>query len=147
MADILVTSPDEQPQLAVEVKNTPTTSEDWASQFRRNLLTHSAVPITPYFMVAAYDRFYLWRQKPGMRLDARPEFTADAMEHLKPYYDKAAFDRPVPSFNAMEILVAAWLNDLIRSAPPQKEKKFAWLLDSGLYEAIRHGVVRTEASV
>jgi len=69
------------------------------------------------------------------------------MEHLKPYYEKAAFSTQVPAFGAMEILVAAWLNDLIRSAPPKREKKTAWLFDSGLYDAIRHGIVRTEALV
>jgi hypothetical protein len=147
MADILVTSSDERPQLAVEVKNTSETSGAWAAQFRRNLLAHAAIPNTPYFMVTAFDHFYLWRQTPGTAPEALPEYTVDALDYLQPYYDRAAFINKIPTFDAMEILVAAWLNDLVRSTPPRQEKKTAWLYDSGLYAAIRDGVVRTQASV
>lgn len=146
MADILVTSADDQPQLAVEVKNKVGATPEWAAQLRRNRSAHSALPNTPFFMLAALDRFFLWKQR-AADIDAPPDYVVDAGELLKPYSDIVARGGRSPSAYALELMVGAWLSDLIRREPRESDKRLSWLFDSGLYRAIRNGGVRTQAPV
>jgi hypothetical protein len=146
IADIVVTSPDETPQLVVEVKNKTGTTPGWAASMRRNLLVHGAVPRTRFFMLALPDRFYLWKEK-DTAWDAPADYVIDATEFLTPYAGTDGGAREAVSAFALELMVSAWLNDLIRAEQIDPDERLSWFYESGLRDAIRHGTVRTEAGV
>ena len=54
--DIAVSSPDGQLQL-VEIKSKFGASTDWVTRMRHNLLAHSFIPHTPYFLLVLPDFF------------------------------------------------------------------------------------------
>jgi len=146
--DIAVSAPDERVQLVVEVKNVRGASPEWAAQLRRNLLVHGLVPNAPYFLLALPDRFYLW--KAGATLpDAVPaDYTVDTRDVLGSYTDRLGLPLTDLSEPSLELLVTSWLHDLIDydltgngDTPLQH-----WLVDSGLYQAIKHGSVTTATS-
>jgi hypothetical protein len=145
-ADILVTSADHTPQLVVEVKNRTGVTPEWAVRLRRNLLAHAAVPHTPFFMLALPDRFFLWKGQ-HTSPDAPADYVVDAADLLRPYAGGNGAGEGASSGYALELMISAWLHDLLRADHLEPDERLAWLFDSGLYDAIRHGAVRTEASV
>ncbi len=50
------------------------------------------------------------------------------------------------SENSFEFLVHAWLDDVMSASPDRPELKQSdkWLVESGLYDAIRHGSIKTQ---
>jgi hypothetical protein len=145
-ADIIVTSPDDTPQLAVEVKNKSDTTPEWAAQLRRNLLVHGVFPRTPFFMLALPDRLYLWKHK-DTGWDAPADYVIDAADLLTPYSGADGTLRASVTQYALELMISAWLNDLIRAEQIAPDEKLSWLSESGLFDAIRHGTLHTEAGV
>jgi hypothetical protein len=147
-ADIVVYSPDKELRLVVEVKGKQGASPEWAAQMRRNLLTHSAVPRAPFFLLALPDRLYLWKNGSEIS-DARPaDFVVDSSQIILPYLDDPSISTSNRNWHGLELIIASWLNLLTISqlseagaAPHEK-----WLLESGLYDAIKNGSVETEAS-
>lgn len=145
--DFAVFSPDRQLQLVVEVKGTPTSDELWAAKFRRNLLTHGAVPTSPYFLLVLPDNLYLWSQ-PRSSADALPDFSADTATVLNRYLTTRSNSptRATLSERGLELAVGSWLSDLTSSENwlvtdmPESE----WLKTSGLSEKIRTGSIESE---
>lgn len=144
-------------QLAVEVKSRPGASVEWAAQMVRNMAAHGALPEAPYFLLALPDFFYLWVNQglssadllPGQE-SPEPAYKIDATRALSPYLDGSPVVELVGlSEQGLELLVAAWLTDLINSeisietAPIELRPIF----DSGLYDAIKKGSLATEALV
>src|ERR1700752_1475038 len=74
----------------VEVKKAPaaeTQLRDWAVRVHRNLLTHSGIPVTHYFLLAALpDTLYLWREGDLHNIDRPPDYEARATAVLKDYF-------------------------------------------------------------
>ena len=146
-ADIEVYSEDNKLKLVVEVKSMHGTSPEWAAQMRRNLLVHSAVPRAPFFLLALPDHLYLWKDGSDST-DARPaDFVIDSAPILSSYMNDAETIGTTGS-GELELIFASWLNLLTiaqlsedLAAPHER-----WLLESGLYEAIKNGSVQTEAS-
>lgn len=64
--DIAVYSADGKLLLLVEIKGMATTDATWAAQYRRNLLAHHVIPPSPYFLLVASDRMYLWANPASM---------------------------------------------------------------------------------
>ncbi|CAN5605819.1 hypothetical protein BH24GEM3_BH24GEM3_24740 [soil metagenome] len=145
-ADIIVTSADHTPQLVVEVKNRTDMSPEWAARLRRNLFAHAAVLPTPFFMLALPDRFYLWKGEHTSG-DAPADYVIDASDLLRPYSGGNGAGEESSSGYALELMISSWLHDLLRAEHLAPDERLAWLFDSGLYDAIRHGAVHTEASV
>lgn len=145
--DITVFSPDRKLKLVVEVKGKPGASAEWASQLRRNLLAHQAIPHSPFFLLALPDRLYLWKNGSDS-IDPRPaDFVADPGPIISGYVDGTPKDTTNNAWHGLELIFATWLNLLTISnlteedaAPHEK-----WLLESGLYDAIKNGSVETEA--
>lgn len=146
-ADITVHGSDGQLQLVVEVKTKLDATLEWASQLHRNLLVHSMVPDSPFFLLALPDAFYFWKGAEPLSKGAPPDFWAPLSALV------ATRGEMVPSPDALseqglQLLVVDWLEELIhsdvnepRNAPTQ------WLLQSGLLSAIRGGSVRNEVLV
>jgi hypothetical protein len=147
-ADIAVFSPDHRLQLIVEVKGRSAVTPEWATKMRRNLLAHSIIPPTPFFLLAAPEHFYLWRDGVGSVEAPPPDFVVDATPIVAPYISDTAIAADKISESGLQLILTSWLSLLVDSnlnaeaAAPHEQ----WLFDSGLYEAIRHGSLQTEAS-
>ena len=147
--DIAVYNPDGKLQLVVEVKNKPRASAEWVAHLHHNLLAHAFIPHSPYFLLALPDSFYLWKDAVSLDTLATPDFQISAPEVLAPYLNH--FSPPLSlndlSHAGFELLMAAWLEDIIRTEPQRDAvgPNLHWLFDSGLYGAIARGSVAIEA--
>ena len=147
--DIAVYSPDSKLQLVVEVKNKKGATPEWAANMRRNLFAHSVVPYSPYFLLALPDNFYLWRNTISPIEMGPPDYEANSKPILEPYLHNSPNYLDTMSEYGLELIINSWLNKLVNAnltretASPHE----AWLFDSGLYDVIKHGYVKTEATV
>src|SRR6185312_1790773 len=90
-ADVAVYSPDKKLQLIVEVKKKPQRQiefREWAQRIHRNLLAHSGVPSTPFFLLALPDRLYLWTNNSSLNLDRSPDYEIQTTDILRSYFDR-----------------------------------------------------------
>jgi hypothetical protein len=148
LADIAVYSPDNRLQLIAEVKSKTGATADWAAQMRRNLLAHSAIPPTHFFLLATPEYFYIWKDGAESPEVKAPDSIVDARPIVDPYIKDTRISREQISDSSLQLILTSWLSSLMNSrlsaeSVPQSEK---WLFDSGLYEAIKHGSIETEAS-
>jgi hypothetical protein len=139
--DFVVESPDRQVQLVVEAKTKAGASEQWAARMRRNLVVHGTVPLAPYFLLALPTHFFLW-QRAGAP-EALPDFDVDPRDMLRPYFESKSSQLDELSEESFELVVRAWLDDLVRRPRVVETPQTSWLFRSGLLESIRHGEVRS----
>ncbi len=144
-ADYVVRAADETLRLVIEARTSTGTSA-WAAELRRNLLRHRAVPQAPYFLLALPRHFYLWKDAPVAAV-VLPCFQIDTDLLLPPYLQGLSV--PIDQFSGAgwEMVVGAWLDDIVgghlhSTLSPDVQH---WLIDSGLYDAIREGTVITRA--
>ncbi|HEX6038766.1 hypothetical protein [Longimicrobium sp.] len=142
--DIEVYSPDHRLQLVVEVKSTPGASPQWAARFRRNLLSHGAVPNAPYFLIALPDCLFLWSRSSGMNVP--PDYEAATADVVREYLGSWAAGSGDLGEGSLQIAVGSWLRDLAQTfrRPRRDSEADRMLLDSGAYQAIRNGSVAFE---
>ena len=145
-ADLIVYSPDGVPQLAVEAKRKSHPSPEWAAKMRRNLLVHSPLPPTRYFLLAVPNRMYFWKDAPPEQ-EVAPDYEVDTAAVLRGYFDPGRVSPETMSEPSLQLAVAAWLGDLTtgRAAVPPDTSE-AWLKDSGLLDAIRRGFIDGEVA-
>jgi hypothetical protein len=145
--DFIVRSIDNRPQLVVEVKAKRQSDPAWAASLRRNLFAHAHIPPAPFFLLALPDRFYLWKDA---ALDViPPDFDVDASELLSPYVKELSVSLPDLTEQSFEIVIRNWLDDVIANNETNWSKSQATtqLRRSGLYEAIKDGLVDTQVPV
>jgi len=142
-ADFVVEAPDHGIRLVVEAKNTVAPTPEWPLRFLRNLFVHAAIPRTEYFLLALRDHLYLWRSPDPM--GQKPaDFEADTAATLAPYLRALPKNRlETMSERGFELLVYAWLADLVAGAEPEPEAA-RWLEDSGLLDSIRNGTLTAQ---
>jgi hypothetical protein len=145
--DIAVYSPDRKLQLVVEVKGKSIgKNRARATHIRRNLLAHSGIPRTPYFLLAIIpDRLYLWKDSDTTNPDKDPDYEIGAREVLKPYLDKLPSNSTSSEYQ-FEVVLSSWLKDLVKSKRSE-DPSLEWLFGSGLFETIRNGSVEMQAAV
>ncbi len=158
--DIAVFDSAKNLQLIVEIKNRLRASPSWARKLRDDMLNSSIVPMSPYFMLALPDTFYLWKITENEEF----EWKIPAEEIITPYIEKFALettDISVADFTEFrtdpylviqkhydfEQVVAAWLNDMIRFELSESKTVPDVLISSGLYEVIKNGSISIEAVV
>ena len=83
--DIAVSSPDGKLQLVVEIKRKIGASAEWVTHLRRNLLAHSFMPPSPFFLLVLPDFSYLWTHASSVNVLAEPAFRVSSSEMLTPY--------------------------------------------------------------
>ena len=141
---------DRDGQLAgiVEVKNKRGTSRDWAAKLRRNILAHGGFRNIDFFLLVTPDHLYLWKGAGAEPKTVRPTYEIDAQPFFEPYFKRAAVDAGTISGGAFELLVAAWLADVLRSegVSDQLAEEHSWLIQSGFLTAIRNGRLAYEAA-
>jgi hypothetical protein len=145
--DTIVYSPHDGPQLVVEVKNKPGASDEWARQMRRNLLAHDLLPITPFFLLVLPDFVYLWRNADAATIESPPDYKVPTSTVLAAYLQR--LPRPLSEISeySLELLVDLWLKNITQISPRNLEAPAQkWLIESGLYQAIKHGSVVMEAA-
>lgn len=145
LSDLVVYDQEGWKILVVEVKGKLNTSRDWAAQWRRNMLAHGGMEHVGFVLLVTPDNLYMWKDAGAEPVAVPPTYVIDAKAVLKPYFDSARVDPASISGAAFELLVGAWLADLVHSdaMPEQMPEPLA---ESGLLEAIRHGRVEYEVA-
>lgn len=130
-----------------EVKNRTGTSGKWAAKTRRNLLAHGIGCGSEYFLLITPDRLYAWKDVGTNLSEVRPTFEADTGPTFAPYFSHAGIVPDQASGQAFELVVAAWLSDVVRCADRRDRHADdrGWLDASGLRAAIQNGRVEHEA--
>jgi hypothetical protein len=149
VADFVAYSPNGQIALIAEAKRRTNTSRSWATQLRRNMLAHGAVPNSRYFLLALPDRLYLWKDVDNTPELVEPTYEVDAVPFFQPYYSMARVTPDQLSGESFELVVTFWLNELVHSGipadAPGPQRHF--LEESGLLDAIKGGSLTVEASL
>ena len=132
-----------------EVKNKLGTSREWAAQTRRNLLAHGRAYSADFFLLVTPDRLYVWKGANTEPVQAPPTYEADTAPRFAPYFESAGVDPRSVSGHAFELLVGAWLSDVIRSEQTTGESSDDqnWLAVSGFHSAVKGGHIEYEAVV
>jgi hypothetical protein len=141
--DFIVESPEYTIQLAAEAKALRNLSTGDAAQLRRNLLAHGTAPPANFFLLLSPQHFFLW--KDGKTVDIRPpDYTIEAPPILQRKMGDVPIERLTPI--SFEMVVFSWLDEVIHC--PTKDDATAvagnWVVESGLYDAIHNGVLKTE---
>lgn len=145
-ADAVAYDSDGNLALVVEVRNKLGTNSEWAARMRQNILIHNTLPSVRFFLLALPDRFYLWKDKPLPTIEP-PTYEIDPAPFLQPYFDQAGIQPEDLSSGGFELLMIAWLNELIQSSelPETIDQRDKWLIESGLLDAIKGGHIASEA--
>ena len=145
--DLIVYDERGQPVLLVEVKSMHETSELWAARFRRNLLAHGTLPRAPFFLIATPERMYFWRQDDPSPKEEPPQFSMDASNELKPYFERFKQTPGTTSGQALELILFAWLNDIAEFGHlrAKQDSSLRWLSESGLLEALKSARIELSA--
>lgn len=127
--------------LSVDIRKSPTASPEWAAQFRKNVLAHGVYPVTPYFLIALPDKFFLWKNGNAADPESKPTYTIDAAPIIEPYLKGTNYTVNDLDRNALEFIISAWLGSLIYHGRPREEvkAKARWVVESGLYDVIDGG--------
>lgn len=141
-ADFVVEAPDRGIQLVVEARNAVAPTPEWALRFLRNLFVHAAIPRSEYFLLALRDHLYLWR-RPDPDEQRPADFEGDTAVVLAPYLRAIPNRLETMSERGFELLVYAWLADLVAGVEPEPGAA-KWLEDSGLLDSIRNGTVKAQ---
>lgn len=146
LADIVVYAPDSHLVLAVEIKEAKQTSATEAAALRRSLLAHGLLPDSAFFLLVYPSTLFLWRRETPAA--DPPDYIASTLSvMIDPERGVAADDRARLRKGGLQLRVFAWLSvlasDLRRADPKSEPEKM--LIDSGVYERLRHGEVRFAA--
>ncbi len=148
LVDLAMFSRDGQLTAVAEVKNRRGTSREWAAQLRRNILAHGGFPKTDFFLMVTPDRLYLWRRGGNQPNLVEPGFEIDAQPIFAPYFERSGVDPRLMSSSTFELVVDAWLADLMRSDPDAAKSAAErnGLSASGFLTAIRDGRIEFETA-
>jgi len=147
--DITIFDAEGKIQLIAEVKKISLSATSAqlrrATEIRRNLLAHSAIRNTPFFLIAFPDNFYLWKEETPDRDNKSADYHFKAKNTIKNYAKKHHISPQKMSPQEFELLVYDWLKDLVNSQ--SSEDSLKWATRSGLYDAIKDGSVAMEVSL
>jgi hypothetical protein len=148
-ADLALYNRNGQLTAIAEVKNKLGTSREWATQLRRNILAHSGHYNADFFLLVTPDRLYLWKNADTTPTLIEPHYEINAEAIFVPYFSRAGVDPHNVSGHAFELVVAAWLSDLVRAEglPEQAANGQKWLVESGFLTAVRDGRLAYEVTV
>lgn len=146
--DVAVYSPQDGLQLVVEVKSLSGVSEEWVRQMRRNLLAHAVIPNTPYFLLVLSDFIYLWKNSDPAMIDSPPDYKVETPAVLDTYLRRLPKPLSEISESSLELLINSWLREVVNTADfDLNDPSQRWIIESGLYDAIRRGSVVTEPAL
>jgi hypothetical protein len=131
-----------------EVRNKSGTSREWAAKLRRNILAYGEFHRADFFFLITPDKLYLWKGVGGETAVVQPAFEVDAQPIFRPYFERARVNPADVSGRAFELVVAAWLGDLIRLAAQSEDlhNGQSWLVETGLLDAVKNGRIEYEVA-
>lgn len=134
--------------LLIETKNRLDTSTSWAAKMRRNMLAHGLMPKARFFLLALPDRFYLWKDAGIVPEISPPDYEIDPRPFLSAHFKGADISLDSLTGEGFELVVSSWLSKLLQIdvLPPELQEQ-DWLLESGLFEAIKHGHLAAQVAV
>ena len=145
-ADLALYDRDGRLTAVAEIKNKRGTSREWAAKFRCNVLDHGGCYRADFFLVITPDRLYIWKNAGATSTLVQPTYELDAQPLFAHYFERPGVNPNDISGQAFELVVAAWLEDLVRSeeqraalANGQRE-----LAESGFLTAVRGGRIAYE---
>ena len=146
--DIALYARNGQLMVVVEIKNILGTSRTWATQTRRNILTHGGSCDVIYFLIVTPDRLYLWKNAGTNPAQIPPTYEVDMQLEFAPYFKSAGLDPNHIRGHAFELLVGAWLSDVTRSEKATGEiaNDRSWLNKSGFRAAVKDGRIKFDAA-
>jgi len=126
--------------LTVETKKILGVSDDWATQLRRNILTHGVYPRARYFLLATPDKFFLWVGKIKRSSTLGPDYSVDVESILAPFFKEFGTDAASVSEFIFDQIVGKWLRSIMYpNLNGTKHQLPDWVEHSGLGEAIHQG--------
>lgn len=137
--DIVIQDPDGQFVAVVEIKNRQNLSREIATVLRRNSMTYSLLPQTPYFLLLSQDKGFLWKDawREGPEVPPTYEFPMDKV--IARYVSKEPDDR---LYNQeLEFLALQWLTDLANGKQKTSEEPEKTLAVAGFNETIKEARV------
>lgn len=137
--DILILSPEDLPIAVVEVKNRQDLTREVATELRRNIIIHSLLPQTPYFLLISQDVGFLWR---AAGPDALPEYEFPMDKVVARYLKREPGERLYGI--ELEFLILQWLTDLASGALKTSEEPEKTLAFTGFNDSIREATVTIE---
>lgn len=138
--DLAVYNENRELVLTVEVKNLRNVSSDWASQLRRNILARGNYPLAGYFLIATPDKFFLWAGERNEPLSAKPDYSVDVRDELKPIFSEFNVQPENVSGFIFEQIVARWLKGIMYPVYRNSDEVLpAWVTGSGLDKAVLQG--------
>jgi hypothetical protein len=148
LGDILVYDKKRQLALIVVSTNLRNKSSQWVMQFRRNLYQNSALPKTPFFVMAFPDHFYLWKNVED-KSEVEPTYEMEPRFTLQSVVKKSGLSVDNLERDSFELLINFWFTALqlaseekdicLRHPNWQLAPNHTWLFDSGLFEAVKGG--------
>ena len=89
----------------------------------------------------------MWKDAGTDPVQIPPTYEADTQSGFAPYFERAGVNPSYISGHAFELLVAAWLGDVIRSEETTEElgNDQNWLVKSGFCTAVKDGRIEYEA--
>jgi hypothetical protein len=136
--DLAIYDTNQQLVLTVETKRLSGMTDEWASQLRRNLVTHG-YPRARYFLLATPDRFFLWiGEKNGAEV-TEPDYVADPTGVLEVIYPEFGASSGDASSFIFEQVVTRWLKSVMYPGFSKSLKLPKWVTSSGLDKAIHQG--------
>jgi len=129
-----------------EVKNKQGISPEWATKFRRNMLVHGGDSQADFFLLVTPDRLYIWKNAGTTPPLMQPTYELDAQPLFAPYFERAGISPSDISGQAFELVVTAWLGDLVRSDEQREALTEGQpvLAESGFLTVVRDGRIEYE---
>ena len=138
--DFAVYLPNGSLALLVDAKTRKGTSTHWAAELRRNLIAHGALSLKTMFLLATPGAVYVWRS--GLPADALASHEFVAGQLFRPYLEAAGFTPDAVNGDAFELIVGAWLRDVVHGSAERN----AHLEGTGLPSLLKGGRVESEAT-
>lgn len=112
------------------------------------MLAHGRSYSADFFLLVTPDRLYVWKDVGIEPVQTPPTYEADTLSGFGPYLESSGLDARHLSNGAFELLVSAWLGDVIRPEETAGEHRdHDWLVKSGFRRALEGGRIEFSALV
>jgi hypothetical protein len=129
----------------IEVKNRKNLNTEDAKKVRRNIMVHQSMK-SKYFILVSQEYGYVWDNEKTYQSMDNPLITFSMQDIVSRYYKLLNTHENRLRENELELIVAQWINDLVRTKEgfnftTETEKKLA---EGGFIDTIHGATVHSE---